>query len=539
MAVGRRFGGLGACLSVVGVAVGWTAWSRDASSTSAQERAEPALVRVSLKDGVHCAGEPPELRTSCRTGHCKGSFHPSVDDAGHRIAFTSDAEHVSCKAPNEEGWRQVWLRDRISGRTRLVSFDVTTGGAGRNHSDFARISGDGTCVAFSTKASLVPDDDGLSDVYVHTLGADEVGVLERISQGADGRGGDGGSSRPDVSADGRWITFQSRATNLTPSESLRADGEVDQIVLTDRLQEPRSRTTWVSVSEDGTRLARELCLGPRLSASTPPRVVFYSKDDTLARVDANAAEDVHLRDVATGTTRAISVRPDGATASGPSRRPAISADGRWVAFESLASDLVPGRDTNDAWDVFVHDVANRHTVRVSVGIDRNGLAIEATGHSIGAEISADGRVVVFTTGARNLFRDAGRSRFKLCAHDRDADGDGIFDETGPGERRTWCLAPPEGRAANQWSGGTPIAMTRDASFVVFMSEASTLVDDDRNGAAELNPSACCRRRGWPAARVDGPEACVGSLVVPPCEWGRDVFLVALDGPSPRSAERTP
>lgn len=493
-------------------------------------------MRISVKDGRHCAGERPELVTACEPGHCKGSSHPSIDASGDRIAFTSDAEHVSCADPNEAGQRQIWVRDVGAGRTHLVSAEATTGRPGNGESDFARVAGDGACIVFGSTAALVPDDGGKWDVYACTLGADGARVVELVSQRVDGASGNGHSGRPDVSFDGRWVVYETRATDLTPGESLSTNGTVSQIVLTDRTAALGRRNRWISLADrelGAPALARRACHAPRVSDTTPP-LVAYQTSGRLVRRDTNQTEDVYVRDVAAGVTRAVSVTPAGRTGNGPSRRPSVSANGRWVAFESSASDLTSDADTNAACDVFVHDLRTSRTVRVSVLVDSSGADVEARGgHSIGPEISADGRVVVFTTAATNLFGQTGEPTFQLCAHDRDADGDGIYDEDGPGERRTWCLIPAPGYPTDQWSGGTPIDLTPDAGFVAFMSEASTLVPDDRNGRPELNPGVCCRRRQW---RLGEPgEECNDFLSRPPCEWGRDVFRLRLAPDRPPGA----
>ena len=521
------------CLAVA-VSFGWAAWPRD--EVVAQH---PTLVRVSLKDSRHCLGESPELETSCDHGHCKGSYHPSITASGRLVAFTSDSGHVSCATPTEAGLQQVWVRDIEAGRTLLVSANAVTGRAGDKESDFARIASDGSCIAFGSLAELVPGDHEHRDVYLNTLSeAGHPAIVERISEAPDGTSGNGDSARPDLSADGRWIVFQTKATNLTPPEALQTTGQVFQVALVDRMAVPEQRARWISISSPQLgppRLAHYACTAPRISESTPPRVVWYSSDGGLTPADSNATEDVFVRDVAAGVTRAVSITPHGHTANGWSRRPAISANGRWVAFESAASNLTAEPDTNDASDIYVRDLQLGRTVRVSVLIDATGAAIEASGgHAIGPEISADGRIVVFTSGAPDMFPGASRTNFKLCAHDRDADGDGIYDETGPGERRTWCLAPPSGTQADQWTGGTPIDLASNAKFVVFMSEASTLVHGDHNGAPELNPGSCCRRRKWSSAIESGPEACTGVLTVPPCEWGRDVFRLAIELSAPHS-----
>lgn len=124
-----------------------------------------------------------------------------------------------------------------------------------------------------------------------------------------------------------------------------------------------------------------------------------------------------------------SVSSSGILSNGESASPAISADGRYVAFVSTADNLV-ANDTNEAADVFVRDRLENKTVRVSVSSSgEEGNNVSSSGYAnSGHDISKDGRYVVFTSAATNLVDDAPLGGIYL--HDRDVDADGIFDETG-------------------------------------------------------------------------------------------------------------
>jgi len=135
-------------------------------------------------------------------------------------------------------------------------------------------------------------------------------------------------------------------------------------------------------------------------------IAFPSERSDLVPGDTNGRTDIFVRDLQTDTTERVSLTSAGAQATSPTGRddemffspPAISADGRYVAFDSLATDLVPG-DTNGAADIFVRDRLMGTTERASVA----GAEIQADGHSFpGVSISADGRYVTFQTGATNL-----------------------------------------------------------------------------------------------------------------------------------------
>jgi Tol biopolymer transport system component len=174
--------------------------------------------------------------------------------------------------------------------------------------------------------------------------ASAQGVTERVSVGPGGVQGNGFSRDPALSADGRFVAFGSFATNLVPGDTnVQAD-----VLVHDR----RTGTTRrVSVGPRGIQSNGESRF-PKLSADGR-LVAFISQADNLVPGDTNNAEDIFVRDRRTGTTRRVSVGTGGVQGDLDSFFPALSADGRFVAFTSRATNLAPG-DTNGALDVFVH-----------------------------------------------------------------------------------------------------------------------------------------------------------------------------------------
>lgn len=159
------------------------------------------------------------------------------------------------------------------------------------------------------------------------------------------------------------------------------------------------RTRRVSVSSTGAQ-ANGGTGGPAISADGR-HVAFASGATNLVPADTNNAGDTFVRDMATGQTRRISVTSTGAQANGDSYTPTISADGRYVAFATHATNLVPP-DTIDTFEVFVHDVATGRTRRVSV--TNSGAPADSYSGGGGPKISADGRHVAFESAATNLVR---------------------------------------------------------------------------------------------------------------------------------------
>jgi Tol biopolymer transport system component len=217
------------------------------------------------------------------------------------------------------------------------------------------------------------------------------GATERVSLGPNGVQGNGSSgniSNPVLSADGRFVAFDSAASNLVPGDT---NGVLDVFVHDRRL----GTTRRVSVGPNG-RQGNAGSYAPVLSANGR-FVAFYSAADNLVRGDTNRSLDVFVHDRRLGTTRRVSVGPNGRQGNAGSYVPVLSANGRFVAFDSAASNLVPG-DTNDSTDVFVHDRRLGATRRVSVG--PNGR--QGNDGSTYAALPADGRFVAFTSFASNL-----------------------------------------------------------------------------------------------------------------------------------------
>ena len=168
----------------------------------------------------------------------------------------------------------------------------------------------------------------------------------RVSVDSRERQGNGNSLGPVLSGDGRFVAFRSNASNLVPNDRNRAQ----DVFVRDRRT---GRTTRVSVAEDGSE-GNGRSGGAAISADG--RVVaFWSEASNLAADDTNDRRDMFVRNRAAGTTALVSISSAGAHANGPSRAPALSANGRFVAFRSDASNLVSD-DTNGTGDIFVHDL---------------------------------------------------------------------------------------------------------------------------------------------------------------------------------------
>jgi Tol biopolymer transport system component len=196
------------------------------------------------------------------------------------------------------------------------------------------------------------------------------------------------SMSPAISADGRYVAFESYASNLVAGDT----NDRRDVFVGDRVTGTTER---VSVSSSGTQ-ANSRSMSPAISADGR-YVAFNSDARNLVAGDTNRAQDVFVHNRSTGTTRRVSKSSSGTQANQRSSTGGISADGRYVAFESWASNLVAG-DTNDRSDVFVRDRATGTTQRVSV----SSAGTQANQGSWDPAVSADGRYVAFGSYASNL-----------------------------------------------------------------------------------------------------------------------------------------
>jgi Tol biopolymer transport system component len=214
-------------------------------------------------------------------------------------------------------------------------------------------------------------------------------------------------------------------------------------------------------------------------------VAFRSYATNLVDGDTNGFSDVFVHDRTTGTTQRVSVGPmvegSATQSNGWSGYPSISADGRYVAFESDATNLVDG-DTNNTNNIFVYDRQDGTTDLVSI----NSSGIQANSWSGYPSISADGRYVAFESDATNLVDGDTNNTHDVFVHDRDTNNDGVLDEVGfVSTERVSVGLMEEGSAtqSNDWSGSPDISA--DGRYVAFASQASNLVANDTNGFSDV------------------------------------------------------
>lgn len=334
----------------------------------------------------------------------------------------------------------------------------TFGEEGNNDSRSPALSDDGRYVVFYSLATnlVLTDTNGLLgwDVFVHDRSTGETTL---ISMSSSGEQGNDASTRPDISADGRFVVFESLATNLVISDTNNAR----DVFLHDRQTGITSR---VSVSSSG-ELGNSYSDSPSISADGR-FIAFTSNASNLVIGDTNNRPDIFVYDRITEITERVSVNSQGQEGNYSSSTPRISEDGRYVVFDSNADNLVP-HDTNGTQDVFIHDILTGQTDRVSV----SSIGAEGNDNSYTDDVSKTGRYIVFTSVATNLVTVPLNSSMNVFIHDR------ITEQTSLVSQNSL------GIAGNHWSSFS--RFSGDVQFIIFHSQASNLAPGDTNGEGDI------------------------------------------------------
>jgi Tol biopolymer transport system component len=294
-----------------------------------------------------------------------------------------------------------------------------------------------------------------------------------------GRPAEGRSDSPATSSDGRFVAFVSNASNILPESGLpefdvfvrdRELGTIERITVAMNGGDP-DRDCNVPPAPTG---ASGSCLSPAISADGR-FVAFASTATNLVEGDENGVADVFVRDRLGGETERISIGFDGSEADGASGAPAISADGRLVAFQSQATNLVPD-DTNGQQDIFLFDRETGTTIRVSIGVGEGDEPIEANGASLTPGISGNGLVVAFISSATNLVPNDTNNVPDVFVH--------VLSGPPPARAFTERVSvSTTGVAANRISFLPKLNF--DGTIVAFKSEAFNLVPNDSNGVPDV------------------------------------------------------
>jgi Tol biopolymer transport system component len=392
------------------------------------------------------------------------SAFPAISGDGRVVAFASLSSNLTADDRDRQG--DVFVRDVVANATMLVSRASGVAGVkGNGNSDDAAISGDGSRVAFASRATNLTgsDRDRAPDVFVRDLRSKTTTLVSRAG-GRAGPKANARASQPAISANGRFVAFISRASNLTSDDR---DHRVDVFV-----RDLRAHTTILVNRASGPA-------GRKCRTAQPFATPTVSADGRLVAFVCSGpgrSSQIFVRDLRLQTTTLIS-RADGiegAIGDSSSIAPAISADGRIVAFQSAATNLVAdGLNTPPDYNVFVRDLAAATTTLASQPSGASGAPGNSNrdGHIVERPSpSSDGRLVAFQSYSTTLTPDDPDDTADVLVRDRAA-------------ATTTLVSRATGSQGAKVDGqsGEP-AMSADGRFVAFGSAATNLTSN-RVGAA--------------------------------------------------------
>lgn len=385
------------------------------------------------------------------------SFRPALSGDGRFVAFVSFAPGI---VPGVDNGPQVYVRDRATGHTTCVSVNSygEPGNAPNSWDGPPCISADGRYVVFQSYASnLAPAGNEFGHIYRH----DRVtGQTIRVSVSSAGSPGNDYSWTCCVSADGRFVAFTSWATNFAPGDSL---GTRD-VFLRDC---DTGLTTLVDVSLSGGP-GNGQCYGIPSISETGRFVAFSSYATNLVAGGGIADQHAYVRDVQAGMTVRVSVSSDGLLANRDCSHPTISADGRIVTFASNSTNLAPGNTFNRT-NVYIHDRLTGQTIRASAGMS----GTPANGESVEPTVSGDGRFVAYWSQASDLVPSDLNLTPDAFVYDR---------QTGQTER---VSVDSSGHEVFNDSTTYRPSISENGRIVAFVSGATTLVRGDENGFRDV------------------------------------------------------
>jgi hypothetical protein len=377
---------------------------------------------------------------------------PQISGDGRYVTFDSAATNLDPRDTKND--IDVYRRDLQTGATELVSVGTTecpekTTGHGTICSTYSWPSDDGNLVAFSSDKGITTATTPGKRVYVRDM---TTGTSEMVSVNSEEKTANGSSARPMMSGNGRFVTFTSKASNLSP---LGGNGS-DLVYLRDR---ELGTTELVSTDANGGLPDGLTYRG--IVSDDGQTVVYASQAGDIVPGDTNNREDIFVKHMGTGVTERVSVRQNGAQ-SGGGARPYLTPDGRYVVYNTY--DAIVPEDTNGKSDVYMVDLATPvpHTV---TWVSEGKTGTVNGGDSLRGFVSDDGRYAVFNSFSSNLVdKDFNGGR-----------GDSFIRDMVAGKTYLASLSSTGGGANGNSFRPVP---SSDGSVVTFLSNARNLVEGD-------------------------------------------------------------
>ncbi len=407
-----------------------------------------------------------------------GVFGTKQNDTGAFLSVSQNAKVVVWETlatnlstdPADTLW-DVYARDTDTGVTQLVSRATGAGAKGNGNSRYPTVSADGRFVAFTSESTNLDPDDTTTrgDTYVRDLQTQTTILADRASGVTGVKGNGDGFDGMSLSADGRYVAWTTYSNNLDPADT---DGSVTDVYVRDL----QTSTTTLVDRATGAAGAKGNTGSRNPEVSADGRyVAFDSLATNLSPDDTDTTQDIYVRDLQANTTTLVSraAGATGAKSNGTSTSPSISADGRYVSFNSQATNLSPD-DTDTTGDVYVRDLHANTTTLVSRASGASGAKGNAGSfYDEDHNLSADGRYVSYISNATNL--DPADTESFPDMYVRDL------------QTATTILASrangPSGAQANL-AAQAP-SLSADGRYAAFMSGSTNLSPDDTDTKGDL------------------------------------------------------
>jgi Tol biopolymer transport system component len=384
---------------------------------------------------VSTAGEQVQVKSSL------GGASRTLSGDGRYVVFSSPDEDLVRRDRN--GHDDVFLRDRVAGTTTLIS--VTADGKPLDdHSIEPTISADGRYVAFTSFSDQLVrgDRNGVLDVFVKDL---ETGKVRLVSLTSAEKPREADSFYPQISANGRHVAFQTFSSFAVTDDDRREDVYVRNLV--------KGTTEQVSLTPKGIDITLPVLVG--------------GISDNGSRVSFGNRFGVMVRDVATNETFVVRRENYHDASLG---RPTISGNGEYIAFSSLAADLLPGAE-GEWTEVVRADVETGRLVHVSVPADGESAPTE---DSFGPTLDRTGNLVAFVSISSTIVEGDTNKAPDVFVRDIEAG------------TTTLASANPKGEPGNSHSGrSAQSSISRDGRTVVFTTYATNLGFEDTNKALDI------------------------------------------------------
>jgi Tol biopolymer transport system component len=359
------------------------------------------------------------------------------------VVFSSDATNLVANDRNDAS--DIFLRDRWFNQTTRISVD-NAGIEGNAASTQPVLSANGRFIAFSSKATnfVAGEANGVADIFIYDTQTKQVRGINPLDSNGD-------SVNPSITADGRWVVFESLASNLIADDTNSAS----DIFAFDTQS---NQLTRLSINDAG--VAGDGHSFNPIIAANGNFVVFASEASNLVAGDTNVTSDIFLHNLTTHTTQRIS--QTAMQTDRGSYHPSIDAAGKVIVFESDATSLVEN-DSNAVSDIFIKDLTTGQLQRITspTGEQANSAAYYPT-------ISATGRYVAFTTAATNLVSGNANALFDILKYDRQT------------QQLARVNVSVNGEQGNFQSLKLPMSLSWNGDYAVFTSNATNVVYGDNN-----------------------------------------------------------